>query len=184
MICATIKKKGKKTEDFMELKEALLNRRSVRKFTEESVSDEMINELLHAAMSGPSACNRRPWAFYVAKSEEARERLRVTSPASRMNAPLAIVVCGDLEKALPDDMATFWIQDTSAAVENILLRVTDLGLGAVWCGVHPMERAIGKVREALELPEHISPLGLIWIGHPADTPEPRDQYDEECVHFV
>ena len=168
----------------MELKEALLKRRSVRKFTEDSVSDDMIDELLHAAMSGPSACNRRPWAFYVAKSAEARERLRGISPAARMNAPLAIVVCGNLELALPEDKQTFWIQDTSAAVENILLRATDLGLGACWCGVHPMERAIGKVKEALMLPEHISPLGLIWIGHPADTPEPRDQYDETCVHFV
>ena len=168
----------------MELKEALLKRRSVRKFTEEPVTDDMIDEILHAAMSGPSACNRKPWEFYVAKSEEAREKLRGTSPATRMSAPLAIVVCGNLEKALPDDKQSFWIQDTSAAVENILLRVADLGLGAVWCGVHPMERAIGKVREALELPEHISPLGLIWIGHPADTPEPRDQYDAECVHYV
>ena len=168
----------------MELKEALLKRRSVRKFTEETVTDDMIDEILHAAMSGPSACNRKPWEFYVAKSEESREKLRGTSPATRMNAPLAIVVCGNLEKALPDDKQGFWIQDTSAAVENILLRVADLGLGAVWCGVHPMERAIGKVREALELPEHISPLGLIWIGHPVDTPEPRDQYDESCVHYV
>ena len=56
----------------MELKEALLKRRSVRKFTDESVTDDMIDEILHAAMSGPSACNKKPWEFYVAKSEEAR----------------------------------------------------------------------------------------------------------------
>lgn len=168
----------------MELREVLLKRRSVRKFTDEPVTDDMIDAILHAAMSGPSACNKRPWEFYVAKSAGALERLRGVSPAARMNAALAIVVCGNLEKALPGDMQTFWIQDASAAVENILLRVTDLGLGACWCGVHPMERAIAKVREALDLPKHISPLGLIWIGHPADTPEPRDQYEESCVHYV
>ena len=168
----------------MELKEALLKRRSVRKFTDEPVSEDMIVELLHAAMSGPSACNRKPWEFYVAKSEEAREKLRGTSPATRMVAPLAIVVCGNTEIALPDDKQSFWIQDTSAAVENILLRVTDLGLGACWCGVYPMERAVTKVKESLGLPENIIPLGLIWIGHPADTPDPRDQYDEACVHYV
>ena len=60
----------------MELKEALLKRRSVRKFTEEEVSQEMIEELLHAAMSGPSACNKKPWQFYVVKNEKKLEELQ------------------------------------------------------------------------------------------------------------
>ena len=68
----------------MELKEALLKRRSVRKFTKEPVSEEMIEEILHAAMSGPSACNRKPWEFYVIKNEELLVKLRRSSRFTNM----------------------------------------------------------------------------------------------------
>lgn len=167
----------------MELKEVLLKRRSVRKYTEEAVSQEDILELLHAAMSGPSACNKRPWEFYVITNEELLGKLRGASMFTKMKAPLAIVVCGNLERALPAKMADYWIQDCSAATENILLRATDLGLGAVWCGIYPQKRAEKKVREILGLNEKKIPLNLIFLGHPAENPEARDQYEEECVHF-
>ena len=85
----------------MELKEALLKRRSVRKYTEEAVSQEMIEELLHAAMSGPSACNKMPWEFYVITNPEKLEELRGASMFTKMQAPLAMVVCGNLAHALP-----------------------------------------------------------------------------------
>ncbi|MBQ7390858.1 MAG: nitroreductase family protein [Clostridia bacterium] len=168
----------------MELKEALLKRRSVRKFTDEAVSDEYIDELLHAAMSGPSACNKTPWEFYVIKNSEKLAAVKKASRFSRFNSPLAIVVCGNLSRALPMQLAEYWIQDCSAATENILLRATDLGLGAVWCGAHPQARVVKKIREVLDLPEKHVPLGIIHIGHPAESPEPRDQYDEKRVHFV
>ena len=168
----------------MELKEALLKRRSVRKFTNDRVSDEAISELLHAAMSGPSACNKKPWEFYVVKSREAVERLRQTTAFSKMEAPIAIVVCANLDKAMPGGFQPFWVQDTSAATENILLRVTDLGLGACWCGIHPVKRSEDRVKEALDLPKNIVPLNIIWIGHPGEDPEPRDQYDEQTVHYI
>ena len=116
----------------MELKEVLLKRRSVRKFTEEAVSEEHINELLHAAMSGPSACNKKPWEFYVISNKDKLKELQSASKFTKMQAPLAMVVCGNLAHALPMQMADYWIQDCSAATENILLRVTDLGLGAVF----------------------------------------------------
>ena len=168
----------------MELNEVLLKRRSIRKFTEEAVSEEDINEILHAAMSGPSACNRTPWEFFVVTNPETLEKLRKAARYSKIKSPLAIVVCGNLSKALPLQLSPFWIQDCSAATENILLRVTDLGLGAVWCGVHPMKTAEKNVREALSLPEKLIPLNIIHIGHPAENPEPRDQYNEKKVHFV
>lgn len=168
----------------MEVKEALLKRRSVRKFTEEPVSDEMIEELLHAAMSGPSACNRKPWDFYVVTNTEKLEELKGASKFTKMSSPLAIVVCGNLSRALPMQMASYWIQDCSAAIENILLRVTDLGLGAVWCGLHPQKRAEERVRKMLDIPKTQVPLGLLIIGHPAEEPEARDQYEEARVHFI
>lgn len=114
----------------MEVKEALLKRRSVRKFTDEPVSNEMIDELLHAAMSGPSACNKKPWEFYVVLNEEKLKELESASMFSKISAKLAIIVCGNFSNALPKQMAEYWIQDCSAATENILLRVTDLALGA------------------------------------------------------
>ena len=157
----------------MELKEVLLKRRSVRKFTEESISDEMIEELLHAAMSGPSACNKKPWDFYVITNLQKLEELKVSSMFTKMSSPLAVVVCGDLSRALPLKMAEYWIQDCSAATENILLRATDLGLGAVWCGIYPQKKAIEKVQKILEIPKTQIPLNLIFIGHPAEEPKAR-----------
>lgn len=167
----------------MELKEVLLKRRSVRKFTQEPVSDEHIEELLHAAMSGPSACNRQPWEFYVITNEEMLDKLRSASMFTKMKAKLAIVVCGNLSRALPMQVASYWIQDCSAATENILLRATDMGLGAVWCGIHPQKRAEEKVRKCLSIDEKQIPLNIIYIGHPDETPEARDQYDERRVHY-
>jgi len=168
----------------MELKDVLLKRRSIRKFKEYKISDELINELLHAAMSGPSACNRRPWDFYVIKNEEVLSNVRKATMFGRMNAPLAIVVVGSLTRALPMQLASYWIQDCSAATENILLRATDLGLGAVWCGVHPQKKAEDKLRKCLSLSEKQVPLNIIWVGYPAENVEPRDQYEEKRAHII
>ncbi len=168
----------------MELKEVLLKRRSIRKFKEEPVSPEMIEELLHAAMSGPSACNRRPWDFYVVTNEKVLEELKSSTMFTKITAKLAIIVCGDLKRALPVGMSEYWIHDCSAATENILLRATDLGLGAVWCGVYPQKRGVEKVRKILALPEKHIPLNIIYIGHPDAEAEARDQYEEERVHYI
>ena len=168
----------------MELKEVLLARRSIRKFTGENVCDEMIEELLHAAMSGPSACNRRPWKFYVVTNEEKLRELREATLFTKMDAPLAIIVCGDLTRALPLSAADYWIQDSSAATENILLRAADLGLGAVWCGICPQRKPMQKVAGILKLDENTRPLNIIFIGHPAETQEARDQYEEDRVFRI
>lgn len=168
----------------MELKEVLLKRRSVRKFTDEAVSEEFIDEMFHAAMSGPSACNRRPWEFYVVTNEDILTKLQSATPYTKMKSKLAIIVCGNLSKALPGQLADFWVQDCSAATENILLRATDLGLGAVWCGIHPQKAAEEKVAQILDLSSEQIPLNIIFLGHPAESPEARDQYDEEAVHYI
>lgn len=168
----------------MELKDALLCRRSVRKYTEEAVSEEDILELLHAAMSGPSAVNAKPWEFFAVTNPDVLSVLRRSSKFTNMNAPLAIVVCGVPSVLLPGSLSDFWVQDCSAATENILLRAVDLGLGTVWCGIHPQKTAVKRVQAALGLKDRQIPLNIIFVGHPAETPEPRDQYDEKRVHFV
>ncbi|MBQ8293234.1 MAG: nitroreductase family protein [Bacilli bacterium] len=167
----------------MELKDIMLNRRSIRKFKKDKVSKEDIDTLLHYAMSAPSACNKQPWEFYVVTNEEMLLELKNASRFSRYNSPLNIIVCGSLKRSLPLQLAEYWIQDCSASIENILLGVTSLGLGAVWCGLHPQKNAAKKVREILGLDEKIVPLGLIHIGYPDETVAPRDQYNEKYVHF-
>ena len=168
----------------MELKEALLKRRSIRKFKADKISKDLIDELMHAAMSGPSACNRRPWEFYIVTNEEKLNEVKKASLFSRFNAPLAIVVCGNLSKSLPLKLSSYWIQDCSAATENILLRAVDLGLGACWCGAHPQERVEENLRKCLNLDKNIIPLNIIFIGYPNESPEARHQYDENKVHFI
>lgn len=168
----------------MELQDVLQSRRSIRKYTEEPVSKEEIDLLMHAAMSGPSACNKTPWEFYVVTDEAVLEKLRNASRYSKIYAPLAIVVCGSLSRALPSQLAPYWIQDCSAATENILLAATDLGLGTVWCGIHPQKRAEERVREALGLTEKQIPLNIIYVGHPDQVQEPRDQYKESYIHYI
>ncbi len=168
----------------MELNEVLLKRRSIRKFTDEKVSEEDIEKLLHAAMSGPSACNKTPWEFYMVTDEDILNKLHSASRYTDIEAPLAIVVCGNLSKALPLQLADFWVQDTSAATENILLCACNLELGAVWCGIYPQKNPVKKVQEILGLPEKHIPLNVVYIGHPAEEREPRDQYDIKKVHRI
>lgn len=164
----------------MELNEALLKRRSVRKYIEDVVSDEMVDQLMHAAMSGPSACNIRPWEFHVIRDPEKLAKLRSATRYSNIKAPLAIVVVGNVT-GLPRVLAPYWVQDCSAATENILLKATELGLGTVWCGVYPQEKEIENVSLVLGLSEKQIPLNIIHVGHPAETPDSRDQYDASKV---
>ena len=168
----------------MEVKEALLKRRSIRKFKDEKISEELINELLIAAMSAPSACNKKPWEFFVITNEEKLQELKKASRFARYDAPLAIVVCGNLSKTLPLQLSTYWIQDCSAATQNILLRVTDLGLGAVWCGAHPQKNVEKKIKEILDFSDKLVPLNIIFIGYPNQDAEPRTQLEEKKIHYV
>ena len=154
-------------------------RRSIRKYTPDPVSGANIELLLKAAMAAPSASNRKPWQFVVVTEREILDALAERHRYGKMlfEAPLCIAVCGDLTQS-----ERFWVQDCSAATENLLIAVTALGLGAVWLGVYPRDGRVAAVREVLELPAHITPLNLISIGHPAEEKEPRTQYDEARVH--
>lgn len=168
----------------MELNEVMLKRRSIRKYLDKPVEEALVDVLLHAAMSGPSACNMKPWDFYVVTDPDKLATLRKATRFTNIAAPLAIVVCGTLTRALPMQLASYWIQDCSAATENILLCATDLGLGSLWCGIHPQKKAETYVREALGLTEKQIPLNIIYLGYPAENPEPRDQYNANRVHYI
>lgn len=163
--------------------EIIKRRRSIRKYTEEPVSPEQIQALLEAAMAAPSASNRRPWEFVVITEEERLKALRARLPFGRYNAPLAIVVCADMRRAYPGPGRDFWIADCSAAMQNILLAATGMGLGSVWVGVYPIGLLMRGVASLLSLPAHVTPLGVAYVGHPAEKKPPRTQYDASHVHW-
>ncbi|HHX64142.1 MAG TPA: nitroreductase family protein, partial [Chloroflexi bacterium] len=162
----------------------LFARRSIRRFTDEPVTPEQVTLLLQAAMAAPSAGNRRPWHFIVVTDAGTRAALAASHPHARMltEAPVCIIPCGDPALSFAD-RSEFWIQDVSAATENILLAATGLGLGSVWCGVYPVPERMAEAREILEIPEHIIPFAYLAIGHGAEEKEPRTQYDAERVHW-
>ena len=96
-------------------------------------------------------------------------------------APLGIIVCGDLDAA-HDHQLSYLLQDCSAAIENLLLCVHALGLGACWLGVHPREDRVRKLRDILSLPASVIPVAGIAIGRPGEAKEPRTRFNREYVH--
>ena len=165
--------------------ETIMTRTSIRAYSDRPVEDEKIEAVLRAGMAAPTAVNKQPWAFVVVRSREALDRLQEANPYSRMlaSAQLAIVVCGDMTKAIEGPMQSFWIQDASAATENILLAAHALGLGAVWTGVYPHPERAAAVSEVLGLPSYAVPLCVIPMGYPAESPEPKDKWNPENVHY-
>ena len=159
--------------------DTILSRRSIRRYTDVQVSEEEIKTLLEAAMAAPSASNRKPWHFVVVTEKETLNRLAKAHTYAKMlnDSTLCISVCGDQSVS-----ERFWVQDCSAATENLLLAATALGLGAVWCGVHPSQERVKDIRKILGIEDPIVPLNLIAIGHPAEEKEPRTQYDNGRVH--
>lgn len=166
-----------------EIMDIILSRRSIRQFTSEAVDDETLRLLLRAAMSAPTACNSQPWEFIIVTQKEVLDQIRAKLLFARYNAPAAIIVCGNVNIANNSAARDHWIQDCSAATENILIAVAGMGLGAVWIGVYPYPGKIKPLAEALGIPEDVIPLSMVYIGHPAETKEPRTQYDERRVYW-
>lgn len=162
----------------------ILTRVSVREFTGEKISDKQIETLLRAGMAAPSAINRQPWAFIVITDDSLLQTLGEAFPFSRCgNKPAcAIIPCGDLSKAIEGEGQNFWINDVSAATENILLAAHAMGLGAVWTGLHPSTLYL-KVQQVLGLPDYIIPLCIIPVGVPAEQPDVKDKFNTNNIHF-
>jgi len=161
----------------------IFSRRSIRKYQDQAVSEAMITDLLEAAMAAPSAVAKDPWHFIVVRNRETLGKMAEIMPHNKMlhQAPVAIIVCGDLTKAHLQ-MESYMLQDLSAAVENILLGAKALGLGSCWLGVHPREDRQAGIRQLFALPEQIIPMCGIAIGWPAEEPAARTRYQAERVH--
>jgi nitroreductase len=162
--------------------DTILARRSIRTYTSQDLDVEKIDLLLQAAMAAPSAVNSRPWEFVVVTDKDLLWRLRTRLPFGRHNAPAAIVVCGNERIASNPAAKLFWVQDCSAAAENILIAAAGLGLGAVWVGLYPTPIA-ALVKNLLDIPGHVNPLCVIYVGYAAESKPPRTQYDAQRIHW-
>jgi nitroreductase len=166
----------------MDAMEAILTRRSIRRYTGEPVTDDEIRQVIKAGAHAPSASNRQPCHYMVIRNPELIQRIAEFHPYAKM-APQAgscIVVCGDAER---QETVGFLVEDCSAAIENMLLAARSMGLGTVWCGLHPVEKLTDAMRSFLSLPDNIIPVGLVVIGHGAEERAVNDRYDEARVHW-
>ena len=170
----------------METLKAMATRKTVREFTDEGITFEDIKKILTAGMSGPSCMNKRMWSFVVIRNKELLGKLSVANglyAAPLRGAALGILVCGDLERALPD-APEYWVIDASIATQNMVLAAQDLGIGSVWLGCWPCEDRVQEVKELMDLPENIVPHSILALGYAKEPDnEARDLYESDRVHF-
>jgi nitroreductase len=161
----------------------IFKRRSMRKYLNKEIPTEVLRDLLEAGMAAPSARATDPWHFIVITERETLNRMVSVLPNGKMllTAPAALVVCGDMNRAL-EGFESYMLQDVSAAVQNVLLAATSLGLGSCWLGIHPRRTRMEGIRNLFHLPEHIIPVAGIALGWPDANAEARTRYREECVH--
>ena len=162
--------------------DAIYKRRSIRRFTDQAVKKEQIEEVLKAGMNAPSAGNEQPWQFLVIDDRKLLDRIPEFHPHSRMlyEAPIAIVVCGDMSQV---KYQAYWPQDCSAATQNILLAIADLDLGGVWLGVYPREERVKNLQQLFGMPESIIPFSIIAMGHPAEQKPPKNIFDSQRIRY-
>jgi nitroreductase len=162
--------------------ETIFKRRSIRRYTDQPVEPEKLDLLLKAGMAAPSAMNCKPWEFIIVTQPEQLAQFRKRLIFGDRNAPAAIVVCGNPALSTNPAARLFWVQDCSAAAENILIAAAGLGLGTVWIGVHPVAQFVKTVRAIMSIPRTVTPLCLIYVGYPLEEKPARTQYDEGRVH--
>ncbi len=164
------------------LQDVIISRRSIRKYTSDPINHEQIESLLEAAMYTPSANNLQPWHFIVVNEREMLNKIMLAHPYANMlkDAPLAIVVCAD---AAIEKMEGYWVQDCSAATQNILLAAHAMELGSVWLGVYPREERMKAFSALFKLPNNIHVLSIIAIGHPKEQKPIPARYIKERIHI-
>lgn len=163
----------------------IATRTSVRDYEARPVEKEKIEKMLRAAMAAPTAMNKQPWHFVVVDQRNVLDALAGANPYAKMlkKAPLAIVVCGNTDKMIEGGGRDFWIQDASAATENLLLAAHAMGLGAVWTGAYPSEERCISISKVLSLSDNLIPLNMIVVGYPAEQPQPKQKFKEENVSY-
>ena len=160
----------------------IYKRRSIRKYLDKPVDSKIINDLIKAGMNAPSAGNERPWEFIVVDDSTILKQIPHVHPYAAMTkeAPVAIIVCADVNRF---NHGEFWVQDCSAATQNILLEIAHRDLGGVWVGVYPKEDRVKGLKELLNIPGNIIPFSLIPFGYAAEEKAENDRFEKEKIHF-
>jgi nitroreductase len=161
--------------------EIVLARRSIRRYAPQPVPADLVDSLLAAAMAAPSAGNQQPWQFIVSTKRSLLDRVPDCHPYAYMmtEAKLGILVCADLTQVTNEG---FWVQDCSAATQNLLIAAQALGLGAVWLGVYPREERVSGLRHLFSVPDHVVPFALVALGFPAEQKPPAGRFDRARIH--
>ncbi len=165
----------------MDVIEAIMSRRSIRRYTDKVIEDDTIEMLLKAAMQAPSAHNSQSWQLVVITERALLDAIpRFHRYAGMLRqAPAAILVCGDTRL---EENVGYCSLNCAAATQNILLAAHSLGLGAVWLGIYPREKRIEEIRKLLGLPPEIVPISLVSLGYPAEEKTPEQRYQPRRVH--
>ncbi len=167
----------------MNVIDAIKARRSIRKFEDRPIEKEKIELLLRAAMQAPSAVNEQPWEFIVVENKDTLEKLsKAHDFATAMKNGAAAIVCLTDEKHFATK-TDIWVQDLSAASENILLEAVELGLGATWMAIAPFEDRIEYMKKLFDLPEGVITFNMIILGYPVKAKEFEDRFKPERVHW-
>lgn len=160
--------------------QAIMTRRSVRRYTAEPLAEADLERILRCGMQAPSACNEQPWRFIVLRDKALLTKAGEINPYATFakEAPAAVLVCGDMEL---DKCQGYWVQDCSNCAMCMLLAAHAMGLGAVWTGIYPLAERVEGFRALCGLPAQVTPLALLVIGHPAEHPAPEDRFKPERI---
>lgn len=158
------------------------SRYSCRKFQNKALSKKQIETVIKAGMQAPSAKNEQPWEFIAVTEKETLRKMSKASPyaACISQAPAAVVVMADMERA---GDGSWWIQDVSACIENMLLKAVDVGLGSVWLGMYPRQDRILYLKELFQLPSNFIPVAVLPLGYPLEPGAGEDRYEKERIHW-
>ncbi len=169
----------------MEFKKTVKKRRSVRSYTDGEIPKEDIKEIIRIGHMAPSAGNRQARDFIIVEDEKEKEKLVENAYGQSFigDAPWVVVICANQKRSAEryDDRGRelYSIQDATAAIENMLLAVVDMGYSSCWIGAFDE----AKVSEQLYIPEGVRPVALLPIAYPASEPKkPEKMNAEELTH--
>jgi len=166
----------------MDAIKAIKTRRSIRKFSDDSIPKEMIHKIVECGMFAPSAGNEQPWHFIIITKPEVLRTIPSVHKHAQMfsKATVGILVCFQKDLEMHVDMA---IQDCAAATQNILLAIHNYGYGGCWCGVYPREERMNGLIDLFQLPKGVIPFSLIAIGFPDEEKELVNRYLSDRIHL-
>lgn len=165
----------------MDTLNSIKTRRSIRKYKDKPVEELLVEKILTAAMSAPSAYNRRPWEYLIIDERKSLDLIPKYSEHAQMikQAPLAILICAD--KDIEPSME-HCLETCSASAQNILLAANDLGLGSVWTGIYPEKNRIQGFKDQFKLPQNIEPIALVVLGYSNEKPKQKESFEIKKIH--